>query len=77
MPSLNMQTDREVRYEQRCFKKRCQEQNMEREQRVSRRDMMKEEIQRDVSDEINALTQKKKVQTTTRSGRTIVSSFFY
>jgi len=77
MPSLNMQSDREVRYEQRCFKKRCYQQNTEREQRVAHRDMMKQDIKSEVTGEINELLQKKKVVTTTRSGRTIVSSFFH
>ena len=77
MPSLNMQTDREVRYEQRCFKKKCDQQNTERDERVTRRDMMKNEIRSEVSDEISELSQKKKVVTTTRSGRTVVSSFLY
>lgn len=77
MPSLNMQTDREVRYEQRCFKKRCDQQNTERDERVVQRDMMKQGIKSEVSDEISELSQKKKVVTTTRSGRTVVSSFLY
>ena len=76
MPSLNMQSNRELRYEQRCQQKKLQQQNMDRDERIQHRDAMRNEISMEVSDEIQAITQKKKV-VTTRSGRTIVSSYFY
>lgn len=76
MPSLNMQSDRELRYQQRCQQKIWKQQNIDRNERIQRRDAMRNEISMEVSDEIQAITQKKKV-VTTRSGRTIVSSYFY
>jgi hypothetical protein len=77
MPSLNMQSDREVRYHERCQQKKLEQQNMDRDDRVQRRDDMRSEISMEVRDEIQQLTQKKKVVTTTRSGRTVVSSYVY
>ena len=38
--SLNTQTDREIRYEQRCQQKRVQQQNMERNFRAEKRNNM-------------------------------------
>ena len=60
MPSLNMQSDREVRYHERCQQKKLQQQNMDRDDRVQRRDDMRSEISMEVRDEIQQLTQKKK-----------------
>lgn len=77
MPSLNMQSDRELRYQQRCQQKIWKQQNIDRNERIQRRDAMRNEISMEVSDEIKVLTQKKKVVTTTRSGRTVVSSYVY
>mgnify|MGYP000329952494 CR=1 FL=1 len=61
MPSLNMQSDREVRYHERCQQKKLEQQNMDRDDRVQRRDDMRSEISMEVRDEIQQLTQKKKV----------------
>ena len=60
MPSLNMQSNRELRYEQRCQQKKLQQQNMDRDERIQHRDAMRNEISMEVSDEIQAITQKKK-----------------
>ena len=50
--ALNMQTDRTVRYEQRCLKKRCDQQKQERADRALKRDEIKSEISKEVSSHI-------------------------
>lgn len=50
--ALNTQTDRTVRYEQRCLKKKCDQQKKEREIRAMKRDEIKSEISKEVSGHI-------------------------
>lgn len=50
--ALNTQTDRTVRYEQRCLKRRCDEQKTQRAERAMKRDEMKSEISKEVSSHI-------------------------
>jgi hypothetical protein len=50
--ALNMQTDRTVRYEQRCLKKRCDQQKQDRVERALKRDEIKSEISKEVSSHI-------------------------
>jgi len=52
--ALNKQTDRTVRYEQRCIKKRCDEQKIQRAERAMKRDEMKSEISKEVSSHIQS-----------------------
>ena len=58
--SLTLQTEREIRYEQRCQKKRIEQQNMDRAKRFDNRCGLSREISREVSSEISLLSQKKR-----------------
>lgn len=54
--SLNTQTNRAVRYEQRCQQKRVQQQNMDRNFRAEKRVNMLTDISNEVADEISLIT---------------------
>ena len=54
--SLNTQTDREIRYEQRCQQKRVQQQKMDRNFRAEKRDNMLTDISNEVANEISLIT---------------------
>ena len=54
--SLNTQTDREIRYEQRCQQKRVQQQNMDRNFRAEKRVNMLSDISNEVANEISLIT---------------------
>ncbi len=54
--SLNTQTDREIRYEQRCQQKRVQQQKMDRNFRAEKRDNMLSDISNEVANEISLIT---------------------
>ena len=54
--SLNTQTNREVRYEQRCQQKRVQQQKMDRNFRAEKRDNMLSDISYEVANEISLIT---------------------
>lgn len=56
---LTLQTERENRYEQRCHKKRIDQQNMDRTKRLENRCELRTEIMREVRNEISVLAQKK------------------
>lgn len=58
--ALNTQTNRTVRYEQRCLKKRCDDQKKERAERALKRDEFKDDISKEVSSHIRSECDKKK-----------------
>lgn len=58
--ALNTQTYRTVRYEQRCLKKRCDDQKKERAERALKRDEFKDDISKEVSSHIRSECDKKK-----------------
>lgn len=58
--SLTLQTEREIRYEQRCQKKRIEQQNIDRKKRFDNRCGLSNEISREVSNAISLLAQKKR-----------------
>lgn len=58
--ALNNQTNRTVRYEQRCLKKRCDDQKKERAERALKRNEFKDDISKEVSSHIRSECDKKK-----------------
>lgn len=70
--ALNIQTDRTVRYEQRCLKKKCEDQKKAREERALKRD----EISREVSSHIKVECDKKKRMSTRMKTTTSFQDFF-
>lgn len=58
--SLTLQTEREIRYEQRCQKKRIEQQNIDRNKRFENRCGLSREISSEVSNAISLLAQKKR-----------------
>lgn len=58
--SLTLQTEREIRYEQRCQKKRIEQQNIDRVKRFENRCGLSREISSEVSNAISLLAQKKR-----------------
>lgn len=73
MPSsLNIQTDREIRYAQRDEKKRIEQQKIERSSRALKRN---QDISNEVSREIASLS-KKKIQTRPSNSKVSYSSYF-
>jgi hypothetical protein len=74
--ALNIQTDREVRYEQRCLKKRCDEQKKERAVRALKRDGIKCEISKEVSSHIRSECDKKRRMSTRMKTTTSFADFF-
>ena len=58
--SLIIQTEREIRYERRCQKKRIEQQNIDRVKRFENRCGLSRETSREVSSEISLLSQKKR-----------------
>jgi len=76
--SLTLQSDREFRYEQRCQKKRIEQQSVDRNKRFENRCGLSREISREVSNEISLLIQKKRTAPL-RTGRTgsLIGSYNY
>jgi hypothetical protein len=74
--ALNTQTDRSVRYEQRCLKKRCDEQKIQRAERAMKRDEMKSEISKEVSSHIRTECDKKRRMSTRMKTTTSFADFF-
>ena len=74
--ALNTQTDRTVRYEQRCLKKRCDEQKIQRAERAMKRDDMKSEISKEVSSHIRNECDKKRRMSTRIKTTTSFADFF-
>jgi len=74
--ALNTQTDRTVRYEQRCLKKRCDEQKIQRAERAMKRDEMKSEISKEVSSHIKTECDKKRRMSTRMKTTTSFADFF-
>jgi len=74
--ALNTQTDRSVRYEQRCLKKRCDEQKIQRAERAMKRDEMKSEISKEVSSHIRTECDKKRRMSTRIKTTTSFADFF-
>jgi hypothetical protein len=70
--ALNTQTDRTVRYEQRCLKKRCDDQKKERAERALKRD----EISKEVSSHIRSECDKKKRMSSRMKTTTSFVDFF-
>jgi hypothetical protein len=80
-PSLNTQTDREVRYEKRQHKKLINQQNVDRIARLEKRnESTSRQINMDISDEvrkeISIVAQKKRDAPVRSSTRSTSSSFF-
>jgi|TARA_B110000503_G_C7033496_1_gene365065 hypothetical protein len=59
--SLNIQTEREVRYEQKCQKRRIIQQTSDRIGRAEKRDAMSNEISTDVANEISMISRTTRV----------------
>jgi hypothetical protein len=74
--ALNTQTDRTVRYEQRCLKRRCDEQKTQRAERAMKRDEMKSEISKEVSSHIKTECDKKRRMSTRMKTTTSFADFF-
>ena len=70
--ALNTQTDRTVRYEQRCLKKRCDDQKKERAELALKRD----EISKEVSSHIRSECDKKKRMSSRMKTTTSFVDFF-
>jgi len=74
MPTgLTLQTEREIRYEQRCQRKKIEQQKLDRVNRIQNREnnrsndiISKTEIADEVSNEINTLIQRRKRNITNR-----------
>jgi hypothetical protein len=80
--SLTLQTEREIRYEQRCQRKKIEQQKLDRVNRIQNREnnrsndiISKSEIVDEVSNEINKLIQKRKRNITNRYSNFV--SYFY
>jgi hypothetical protein len=80
--SLTLQTEREIRYEQRCQRKKIEQQKLDRVNRIQNREnnrsndiISKSEIVDEVSNEINTLIQKRKRNITNRYSNFV--SYFY
>jgi hypothetical protein len=80
--SLTLQTEREIRYEQRCQRKKIEQQKLDRVNRIQNREnnrsndiISKSEIVDEVSNEINTLIQKRKRNITDRYSNFV--SYFY
>ncbi len=58
--ALNTQSDISVRYEQRCLKKRSNEQKIQRAERAMKREEMRNEISKEVSSYIGSEFDKKR-----------------
>jgi len=60
MPSsaLNTQTNRSIRYEQRCLKKRCEDQKKERIERAMKRDEISKEVASHITSEKRRMSSK-------------------
>jgi hypothetical protein len=74
--ALNTQTDRTVRYEQRCLKKRCDDQKKQRAERALKRDEFKDEISKEVSSHIRSECDKKKRMSSRMKTTTSFVDFF-
>jgi hypothetical protein len=74
--ALNIQTDRTVRYEQRCLKKRCDDQKKERAERALKRDEFKGDISKEVSSHIKSEYDKKKRMSSRMKTTTSFRDFF-
>jgi hypothetical protein len=74
--ALNTQTDRTVRYEQRCLKKRCDDQKKQRAERALKRDEFKDEISKEVSSHIRSECDKKKRMSSRMRTTTSFVDFF-
>jgi hypothetical protein len=80
-PSLNTQTDREVRYEKRQHKKLINQQNVDRIVRLEKRNepalrQINTEISDEVRKEISIVAQKRREAPVRSSARSTMSSFF-
>lgn len=74
--ALNTQTDRTVRYEQRCLKKRFDDQKKERAERALKRDEFKDDISKEVSKHIRSECDKKKRMSLRMKTTTSFKDFF-
>ena len=76
MPSsLNIQSNREIHYNERCLKKKYDEQKFQRAERAMKRNTAIEEISKEVSNEINSIC-KKRMSTRNNRSVTNYSRFF-
>ena len=57
--ALNTQSDRTVRYEQRCLKKKCDQQKKDRSERATKREEIRCDISKEVSTHITSECDKK------------------
>ena len=68
MPSgIILQTNRDIRYEQRCQNKKIDQQNVHRTIRAQTRGLMMSEISKEVSNEICSIANKKRMNTRSRT----------
>ena len=75
--SLNTQTNREVRYEQRCQNKKFEQQRIQRALRAEKRGSTMTEISKEVSSEIRSVADKKRSSTRAGNSNVSFSSFFW
>jgi len=75
--ALNTQTDRTVRYEQRCLKKRCDDQKKQRAERALKRDEFKDDISKEVSSHIRSECDKKKRMSSKNEDYYFFCRFFF
>lgn len=81
--SLNIMTDREVRYTQRCQRKRIEQQNVDRSIRVQNRNTtssnvtQRNDISNDVSMEIASISEKRSLGTRSSNSGVSFSSYFW
>jgi hypothetical protein len=81
--SLNIMSDREIRYTQRCLKKKIQQQNIDRSIRLEKRNTtssnvtQRNDISNDVSMEIASISEKKSLGTRSSNSGVSFSSYFW
>lgn len=77
--SLNIMTDREVRYTQRCQKKRIEQQKIDRSIRLQKRNqsVAPHDISNEVSMEIASISEKRALGTRSSNSGVSFSSYFW
>lgn len=77
--SLNIMTDREIRYTQRCQRKRIEQQKIDRSIRLEKRNqsVVPHDISNAVSMEIVSISEKRSLGTRTSNSGVSFSSYFW
>jgi len=75
--SLTLQTEREIRYEQRCQKKKNEQQTMDRTKRFENRCRLSNEASYEVSNAISLLAQKNMNECVSSSSSSTRRSYNY